>query len=147
MSHHFIHTVIIIDQHRDDCLHPLDYHLRSTVSDSSNTSVLLLFCATDSDIHPASTTNLRVQPLFLAQLKSSIQMDVVKSSASPLTSANLTIFLPHTVRAQADEGAGADASWGGLSPALILCQGHRHMQLHPAGRSCTGCREHCLFIH
>lgn len=148
MSHLFIHTVIIIYQHRGDCLHPLDYHLRSSVSDSNNTSALLLFSATDSDIHSAPTSNnLRVLPFSLAQLKSSIQVDVMKSSASPLTSANFTIFLPHTVRAQSDEGAGADISWGGLSLALILCQGHRHMQLHPAGRSCTGCREHCLFIH
>lgn len=39
----------------------------------------------------------------------------------------------------------------GLSPAelttLRLCQGHRRMLLHPAGRSCTGCREYFLSIH
>lgn len=101
MSHHFIHTVIIINQHRGDCLHPLDYHLRSTVSDSNNTSALLLILT--YTLHQPASQGATL-------LKSSIQVDVMKSSASPLTSANLTIFLPHTVRAQAGEGAGADTS-------------------------------------
>lgn len=42
---------------------------------------------------------------------------------------------------------GLSPAEGCLSPPLILCQDHRHMLLHPAGRSCTRSRVHCLSIH
>lgn len=54
--------------------------------------------------------------------------------------------MPHTVREKAVTSRGAVTSWGGSSPALILGQSHRHMLLHPAGRSWIWCREQLLIV-
>lgn len=60
----------------------------------------------------------------------------------------LTAVLPLAVLSRGRWGRrGLSPAEGCLSPPLILCQAHRHMLLHPAGRSCTRSRVHCLSVH
>lgn len=145
---HTLKMMSIISSPPDSLHHQPDYHLHSPISESRDTSVLmLLFCESPNLCYRLSQkacTYQRWSAVLMVFCSTGCDYEFLFQYWVLL---NKPSSYPTQRWAEAVKGTGAVTSWGCLSPALILCQAHRHMLLHPAGRSCTGCREHSRSIH